>query len=122
MRLLLYVLLNVLLVPIFVIGLGCYMLPVLLARGRVSGTAYEPFNGRLVYHLMGGRPDAAALQLAQGLPATNRGVMNLMVRPITWASRVTGYLPVVGQYPPPAADSYERDDGRQVRIPRQGDA
>lgn len=101
MRLLLYVLLNVLLVPIFVIGLGCYMLPVLLARGRVSGTAYEPFNGRLVYHLMGGRPDAAALQLAQGLPATNRGVMNLMVRPITWASRVTGYLPVMGQYPPP---------------------
>ena len=98
MRLLLFILLNVLMVPIFVIGFGCYMLPILLVRGRVSGTAYEPFNGRLMYHLVGGRPDAAALQLAQGLPATNRGVMHL---PIAWASRVTGYHPLMAQYPPP---------------------
>ena len=101
MRLLLYVLLNVLMVPIFVIGMGFYMVPILLARGRVSGTAYEPFNGRLLYHLMGSRSDAAALQLAQGLPATNRGTMNLLIRPMAWASRVSGYIPVAFQYPPP---------------------
>ena len=58
---------------VFVIGFGFYMVPILRARGRVSGTAYEPFNARLLYHLIGSRPDAAALQLARGLPATGRG-------------------------------------------------
>ena len=101
MRLLLYVLLNVLVVPIFVIGMGFYMVPILFARGRVSGTTYEPFNGRLLYHLMGSRPDAAALQLASGLPATNRAVMALGIKPLAWAARVTGYVPGFLQYPPP---------------------
>lgn len=101
MRLLLYVLLNVLMVPIFMIGLTCYMVPILLARGRVSGTTYAPFNERLLYHLMASRSDAAALQLAQGLPGTNPGTMNLMIRPMAWASRVTGYVPALLQYPPP---------------------
>jgi methyltransferase (TIGR00027 family) len=100
-KLLLYVLLTVLTVPFFVVGVGCYMVPILRARGRVSGTTYEPFNERLLYHLMGSRPDAAALQLAGGLPATNRAVMALAVKPLLWASRVSGYVPVFLQYPPP---------------------
>ncbi len=87
-------------VPIYVIGLGFYMVPILLARGRVSGTAYEPFTGRLLYHLLGTRPDAASLQLAPGLPAANRGTLNLLVRPMAWVSRVTGFVPKAFLYPP----------------------
>ncbi len=101
MRLLLYALLMVLLAPLLLLGFPFYMVPILLRRGEVSGTTYEPFNGRLLYHLMGSRPDAAAAKLAGGLPATNRAYMALMMRPLVWASRVTGYLPAVLHYPPP---------------------
>lgn len=99
MRLLLYILLDVLMAPIFVIGMGFYLVPILLARGRVSGTTYEPFNGRLLYHLLGSRPDAAALKLAHGLPATRR--LNLLFEAMALASRVSGYVPFVFRYPPP---------------------
>ena len=101
MKLLIYALLMVLLLPVFLLGFPFYMVPILLSRKRVSGTTYEPFNGRLVYHLSGGRPDPAALQLAGGLPATNRVCMSLIVRPIVWVSRISGYKPVFLDYPPP---------------------
>jgi methyltransferase (TIGR00027 family) len=101
MKLFIYALLMVLLLPIFLLGFPFYMVPILLSRGKVSGTTYEPFNGRLLYHLSGSRPDAAALQLAGGLPATNRVFMGLLVRPIVWASRISGYRPVLLDYPPP---------------------
>jgi methyltransferase (TIGR00027 family) len=100
-RIALYVLLMVLLAPLLLLGLPFYMVPILLRRGKVSGTTYEPFNGRLLYHLMGSRPDAAAVELAGGLPATNGVFMALMMRPMVWASRVTGYLPAFLEYPPP---------------------
>ena len=101
MKLFSYVLLMIMLLPIFMLGLAFYMVPVLLSRGKVSGTTYEPFNGRLLYHLLGSRPDPAALQLAGGLPATNRVFMALLARPIVWVSRITGYTPTFLEYPPP---------------------
>jgi methyltransferase (TIGR00027 family) len=101
MKLFFYVLLMVMLVPIFLLGFPFYMVPILLSRGKVSGTTYEPFNGRLLYHLWGSRPDAAALQLAGGLPATNRVSLALLIRPIVWVSRITGYMPAILEYPPP---------------------
>lgn len=96
-----YALLIFLLFPVFLLGFPFYMVPILLSRGKISGTAYEPFNGRLLYHLQGSRPDAAALQLAAGLPATNRVFMGLFVRPMVWVSRITDYLPDFLDYPPP---------------------
>lgn len=101
MKQFIYVLLMVILSPIFLLGFPFYMVPILLSRGKVSGTTYEPFNGRLLYHLTGGRPDSAALQLSGGLPATNRIVMTLIIRPIVWVSRITGYMPAFSEYPPP---------------------
>ncbi len=101
MKLFIYALLMVLLLPVFLLGFPFYLIPILLSRKRVSGTAYEPFNGRLIYHLKGSRPDPEALQLAGGLPATNRMCMSLLIRPIVWASRNSGYEPVLLQYPPP---------------------
>jgi methyltransferase (TIGR00027 family) len=101
MKLFIYALLMFLLLPVFLLGFPFYMVPILLSRGKVSGTAYEPFNGRLLYHLLGSRFDPAALQLAGGLPATNRMFMGLLVRPIVWSSRISGYWPVMLDFPPP---------------------
>jgi methyltransferase (TIGR00027 family) len=101
MKLFIYALLMVMLLPVFLLGFPFYMVPILLSRKKVSGTTYEPFNGRLLYHLSDSRPDTAALQLAGWLPATNRVFMGLLVRPIIWASRISGYKPVFLEYPPP---------------------
>ena len=101
MRMFLFVLLMVVISPLFLLGMPFYMIPVLLSRGKVSGTAYEPFNARLLYHLYGNRPDPVALQLSGALPATNRFVMMMMIKPPLWISRVTGYEPAMIQYPPP---------------------
>lgn len=96
-----YALLMALLAPVLLLGLPCYMVPILLRRGEVSGTTYEPFSARLLYHLLGRRPDAAAAQLARGLPATNAAYRALLVWPLVWASRATGYFPAFLKYPPP---------------------
>lgn len=101
MKLTLYVLVILLLTPAFLIGFLFYVIPIFISRGRVSGTAYEPFNSRLLYHCFGNRLDPAALQLAGGLPATNRIFMSLLLRPIAWAARITGYTPATLEYPPP---------------------
>lgn len=100
MKITFYVLLMLMLTPVLLIGFIFYMIPIVLKRGTISGTAYEPFNGRLLYHLLGSRHDPAALQLAGGLPATNRLTMTLIIKPIVWASRITGFTPSIAQYPP----------------------
>jgi methyltransferase (TIGR00027 family) len=101
MRLFFYICLMLLLSPLFMVGTLLYFWPIVRVRGKVSGTAYEPFCSRVLYHLMGSRPDPVALQLAAGLPATNGLVMALMIKPIAWASKTSAYLPAMLQYPPP---------------------
>ena len=100
MRRIAYIVLMLLLTPVLLIALPFYFIPIMLKRGVVSGTTYEPFSARLIYHLLGSRPDPAAMQLAGGLPATNRFVMNLMVKPLAWCSQITGYIPAMFELPP----------------------
>ncbi|MCP5057917.1 MAG: class I SAM-dependent methyltransferase [bacterium] len=99
MRLVIYAALMVMFTPLLLPGLVFYMVPIVASRGRVSGTAYAPFIERLFYHLVGSRPDPAALALARGLPATNRVVMVLLMKPFVWAARLSGYLPPRLEYP-----------------------
>ena len=106
MRVLIYTVLMVLFTPLLLVGLPFYLVPILASRGRVSGTAYEPLTSRVFLHLMGGRPDPAALALARGLPATNRVVMTLLVYPFVWATRLSGYLPAIFEYPAPRPTSF----------------
>lgn len=101
MRVLIYTALMVVFTPLLLLGLPFYLVPILASRGRVSGTAYEPLTSRVFLHLMGGRPDPAALALTRGLPATNRVVMILLVYPLVWATRLSGYLPPLFEYPAP---------------------
>jgi hypothetical protein len=101
MRVLLYIVLMILFSPLLLIGIPFYFVPILLRRGKVSGTAFEAFNGRLVYHLLGRRPDAAAERLAKGLPATNPVCRILLFKPLILATRLSGHTPVYLRYPPP---------------------
>ncbi|MEL6183268.1 MAG: SAM-dependent methyltransferase [Myxococcota bacterium] len=91
----------VLLSPALLLGGILYALPILRRRGKVSGTAYEPLLGRLLYHGTGARPDPAAVALARHLPATRRAAP-LLLRPVLWAARMSGYGPSGLEYPGPS--------------------
>ncbi len=97
-----FILLNIILLPLYIIGVFAYMLPIILARGKVSGTTYEPYSARLFYELMGTRKDPAARMLAKGLPATNIFYRYFAFYPIVALSKLTGFTPVSLSYP--AAD------------------
>ncbi len=71
MRLLIYVLIMLLFAPFFVlamIGFSFKLWVYNIPKG-ISGTAYEPFLGRLTLDTAGTREDAAAVRIAPHLPA-----------------------------------------------------
>ena len=105
MRRLRYLLLIVFLLPlrlpVLALGFLCFQWPIWRQRGRVSGTAYEPFGARLCYHLLGSRPAPLSWQLAAGLPATGSWWFRQLALPLLiWPSRLTAYTPSFLQYPP----------------------
>lgn len=85
--------------PIFLIGGIVYLIPIYRSRGKVSGTTYEPFSIRLLYELLGRRPDPAARKLAPKLPATNPLVLATLYYPIAWIVRLSGFQPDALNYP-----------------------
>jgi len=101
MRRLFYTLLMILFLPVLLVGLIGYLVPIVWHRGRISGTAYEPLNWRMLYHLVGSRPDPISFQLAQNLPATNPVFLWFMIRPVVLIARFTGYTPMFLAYPAP---------------------
>lgn len=105
MRRLLFILLNLVWLPIYLVGLIGFIIPLMGTRGKSSGTTYEPFGARLLYDLMGTRPDAAATKLTRGLPATNWAYLYLMVYPMLAFWRLSGHTPVSFAYPPADPDS-----------------
>lgn len=100
MRMIFYALSNLLFAPLMFVGLFFYMIPIVIRRGRISGSAYEPFSARLVWHLIGVRPDTATLKLSTVMPATNPFSMWLLVRPLAWASLMSGFVPAALEFPP----------------------
>jgi hypothetical protein len=127
MRLVIYAALMAVLTPLLLSGLVFYLVPIVASGGRVSGTAYAPFITRLFYHLVGSRPDHAALALARGLPATNRVVMVLLMKPFVWAARLSGIFRLGSSIPlndrrrssrrsQPGASSWTRRCSRRPRM------
>ncbi len=99
MRKIVFYTLSVVCIPFFLIGLFSFMLPILMVRGKVSGTTYEPFNARLQWDMLGLREDKVARTLAGGLPATNL-ITRLMVFRIIWLiCRISGYVSPPLNYP-----------------------
>lgn len=93
--------LSIVFIPFFLLGFFTYMLPVLLVRGTVSGTTYEPFNARLQWDLLGLREDRAARMLARGLPATNLITRLVIFRLLVLICRISGYISPPLAYPAP---------------------
>jgi methyltransferase (TIGR00027 family) len=103
MRILLFALVSLLLAPVSILGMAMYMVFLLLFNRRkgISGTAYEPFMGRLLMHEAGEREDAVARKLADALPALPRPTWSVMMGPTKLAVRLSGYVPTALAYPGP---------------------
>ncbi len=102
LRLVVFLLIQVLLYPVFLLGMIGYMLVIYLVNRRegISGTAYEPFMNRLFAHDLGTREDLPAKRLSRALPATHPLLWLMMMGPIYLGSRLSGYQPTFAQYPP----------------------
>ena len=99
MRKFFFYILCLLLLPIMMIGVAAYMIPIIISRGVVSGTTYEPHGARLLYDQMGLREDSAASKIAFGLPATNWVYRWFILHPLIGVCKLTSYLPVSFAYP-----------------------
>ena len=96
MRLLVFVLIELLLSPISLLGTIAYLVKLKLVNQPkgISGTAYEPFFARAMAHGIGARDDESAYCLALVLPALSPLIWTLVMWPTAIAARVSGYKPV----------------------------
>ncbi|QQL45779.1 class I SAM-dependent methyltransferase [Sulfuriroseicoccus oceanibius] len=101
MRLLVFALLSLLLLPCWWVGVWLYIVPVWRQRGKVSGTTYEPFTTRLLMHLIGTRDDPLIAQLAGHLPACSPSTLRWFILPQVWICKVSGFIPTPLRFPPP---------------------
>ncbi len=103
LRILLFGLISLLLAPISILGFVAYMATLLLLNRRngISGTAYEPFMGRMMMHDVGDREDVAAKKLSVTLPALPHPIWSLLMGPTMLAGRLSGYFPEAFRYPAP---------------------
>ena len=102
-RIVIFGLVSLLLAPISILGMAAYMVFLMLFNRRkgLSGTAYEPFLGRLLMHEAGEREDVAARRLADGLPALPPPTWSVTAGPSKLATRLSGYVPSLMAYPVP---------------------
>ncbi len=93
MRLLLFVLLEVLFLPFQLVGTLIFAFRVRFVNMRrgVSGTAYEPYMARLILQMIGERPDVVAERIGPHLPALPPVVMGLLMKTVAVAVRRSGF-------------------------------
>ncbi|MXZ71531.1 MAG: class I SAM-dependent methyltransferase [Acidobacteria bacterium] len=103
MRVLLFILLEVVFAPLQTIGSLIYALRVRfvnMPRG-ISGTAYEPYMTRLMLHHTGRRSDEAAEKIALHLPALSPLVLRLLMDTLVLAVKWSGFKGSFFAYPGP---------------------
>ena len=103
MRLLLFIIIAVILLPLFLIGVIIYTWRIrrICIPQNISGTANEPFGGRLAMHIAGTRSDETAYKIAKFLPSYGGVARFLMIDTMRLASRVSGYKGSAFSYPGP---------------------
>jgi methyltransferase (TIGR00027 family) len=103
MRLLLFIIIAVILLPLFLIGIGIFTWRVrrICIPQNISGTANEPFGGRLFMHIAGTRIDDAAYKIARHLPVYNSVTRFLIVDTMKLACKISGFKGSVFSYPGP---------------------
>ena len=95
MKVFVFILIELLLYPVTLLGLILFMGVILFVNRPkgISGTTYEPFMNRLMWHEAGTRKDAATKQLAAMLPGTAPLIWALMMGPTRLAVKLSGFLP-----------------------------
>lgn len=95
-RFLLFLLIQLLLAPFSLLGAILFILKLKLDNQPkgISGTAYEPFWGRVLAHVVGARSDESAIRLSNVLPASSALIQNLINLPTSIAYQLSGYVPV----------------------------
>ena len=98
-RLLMFSLLLIAFLPLFLLGTLGFIIGLKTRNRGISGTAYEPFFGRVLFHHAGTRDDAAAVRLAPHLPAVSTTVVWLFIGTMGLAARLSGYQGSFLSYP-----------------------
>ena len=98
-RLLMFSLLLIVFLPLFLLGTLGFIIGLKTRNRGISGTAYEPFFGRVLFHHAGTRDDAAAVRLAPHLPAVSTTVVWLFIGTMGLAARLSGYQGSFLSYP-----------------------
>jgi methyltransferase (TIGR00027 family) len=91
----------ILFLPLYILGVIIYTWRVrrVIIPQNISGTAAEPYGGRLLMHIAGTRIDEAAYKIAEHMPLYAFPV-NLLLIQTTWlALKISGYKGSVFRYP-----------------------
>ena len=96
-----FYLVNVLLLPITLIGYVIWVTRIYLGRRALgaSTSAQGPLSARATMHMLGLRRDQAAYRLLVTLPSSSGLGMALAAGPMLLAHRLTGYVPRAFHYP-----------------------
>ena len=105
--LLVYVLLQVVLLPLAILGIMLvgYKQMVVSKRLGVSQTAIEVINGRFTMHIFGMRQDEPTAALATALPNTSTFGLWLVLLPLWVKSRLSGSLFLYPRVPEPGSET-----------------
>lgn len=98
---LLFALVEVVLLPVSLLGLVLFTITYLLGRAgsQTSQTAYGPMFSRWLLAVRGERPDDAARRMFFALPGIHRVPLSLMFGPTLLAMRISGHTPKMYLYP-----------------------
>lgn len=107
MRVLFFTILAVLLLPLFLLGglIFTWRIRRVCIPQNISGTANEPYGGRLAMHVAGTRPDKAGYKMAWHLPSYGGIARLLTIDTIGLACKISGYKGWVFSYPGPRPSS-----------------
>ena len=107
MRVLTFTILAVLLLPLFLLGFLIFSWRIrrVCIPQNISGTANEPYGGRLAMHVAGTRPDEAGYKMAWHLPSYGGIARLLMIDTLGLACKISGYKWWVFSYPGPRPSS-----------------
>lgn len=107
MRVLIFTILAVLLLPLFLLGFLIFYWRIrrVCIPQNISGTANEPYGGRLAMHVAGTRPDEAGYKMAWHLPSYGGIARLLIIDTLGLACKISGYKWWVFSYPGPRPSS-----------------
>ena len=107
MRVLIFTILAVLLLPLILLGYLIFFWRIrrVCIPQNISGTANEPYGGRLYMHVVGTRPDEAGYKLAWYLPSYGGIARLLIIDTLGLACKISGYKLWVFSYPGPRPSS-----------------